>query len=60
MFMSSLQAFKEFFAYDNVQIIPLYNYEKDIEILRDEIHNKIELSKEELIGLIEKFYNNIL
>ena len=55
-----LEAFQDFFKYDNIQFVPQYNYEKDIEILRDEIHNKIELSKEELIALIEKFYENIL
>ena len=55
-----LEAFKEYFKYDKLQFIEQYNYEKDIEILRDEIDNKINLSKEELISLIEKFYKNIL
>lgn len=55
-----LTAFNVFFQYNNIQSVPQYSYEKDIEILRDDIHDKIDLSKEELIALIEKFYKNML
>lgn len=55
-----LEAFKEYFKYDNVASVNSYNYEKDVEILRDEIMNKINLTKKDLIPFIDKFYNNML
>lgn len=55
-----LEAFKEFFKYDNIQSTDQYNYEKNIEILRDEIIKIISLSKEQLISFIENFYKNML
>ncbi|XWV24947.1 4 epimerase [Tupanvirus deep ocean] len=55
-----LEAFKKYFKYDKVQTVQQYNYEKDVEILRDEITNKIILSEEELISFIDNFYKNML
>ena len=55
-----LDAFKEYFNYENVEIINQYSYEKNIEILRDEVRNIISLNKEELINLINNFYKNML
>lgn len=55
-----LEAFKDYFKYDKIQIVSQYNYEKDIEILREEITNKINLNKEQLLYLIETFYKNML
>lgn len=55
-----LEAFTNFFKFDNVQTIPLYNYEKNIEILRDEIINIKTLTKDDLIIFIKEFYNNML
>lgn len=55
-----LEAFQTYFKYDNVQRINQYSYEKDIEILRDEIIDKMELSKEQLISFIDNFYKNML
>ena len=55
-----LDAFKEYFKYDNIQSIQQYNYEKDVEILRDEVTNKIYLTKDELITFIDNFYKNML
>ncbi|AVL94853.1 UDP-glucose 4 epimerase [Moumouvirus australiensis] len=54
------EAFKEYFKYDKSETIGQYDYEKNIEILKDEIKNKIYLNKEELIPLIDKFYKNML
>jgi UDP-N-acetylglucosamine 4,6-dehydratase/5-epimerase len=55
-----LEAFKQFFKYDNVQMVPQYNYEKEIEILRDEITNKISLTKDQLMSFVEQYYKNML
>jgi UDP-N-acetylglucosamine 4,6-dehydratase len=55
-----LDAFKEYFKYDQVQQVDQYSYEKDIEILRDEIINKIYLTKKELVTFIDTFYKNML
>jgi len=55
-----LEAFKEYFKYDKVQIVPQYGYEKEIEILRDEITEKIKLDKEQLLSFIDNFYKNML
>lgn len=55
-----LQAFKSYFNYELENTVPQYSYEKDIEILRDEIINKQYLSREELIKLIDSFYKNML
>ncbi|XWV26194.1 UDP-glucose 4 epimerase [Tupanvirus soda lake] len=55
-----LEAFEEYFKYDKVELIQQYNYEKDVEILRDEITTKINLSKDDLIAFIDSFYKNML
>jgi FlaA1/EpsC-like NDP-sugar epimerase len=55
-----LDAFTEYFNYNNIELIEQYSYEKEIEILRDEITNKINLVKEDLIKFIDKFYKNML
>lgn len=54
------EAFKEYFGYDNSKDIDHYNFEKDIELLDEKITNKIDLGKEDLIKLIDSFYNNSL
>ena len=55
-----LNAFQEYFKYDNIQAIAQYSYEKDVEILRDEVTNKIYLTKDELVTFIDNFYKNML
>lgn len=54
------EAFGEYFQYEDFKSVEKYNYEKDIEILRDEITNKIKLSKTELISFIDNFYKHML
>lgn len=53
------ETFGEYFKYQSSQIIDQYDYEKEIEILRDEITKKIQLSKEQLITLIDNYYKNM-
>lgn len=55
-----LGAFIEYFDYRQVEQINQNDYEKEIEILKDEITNKISLSKEMLLELIDKYYKNML
>ena len=55
-----LEAFMEYFHHYDVQYTSQYDYEKEIEILKDEITNKIELSKEELTILIDTHYKNMI
>lgn len=53
-------AFKEYFKYEKYTPIPEYFYEKQIEILRDEVNTKIQLSKEGILSFIDKYYKNML
>ncbi len=55
-----LDAFIEYFKYDNVEPVKQNSYEKEIEILRDEVTNKILLSKDELMTFIDNFYKKML
>lgn len=55
-----LDVFSDFFVYNNIKSIEEHDYEKEIEILRDEITNKINVSKDEIQKLIKDFYNNML
>ena len=55
-----LEAFQEYFSYDKVEPIEQHSYEKEIEILRDEVTNKIVLSKEQVIAKLDLFYKNML
>jgi UDP-N-acetylglucosamine 4,6-dehydratase/5-epimerase len=54
-----LEAFKEYFKYDTIELVQPYNYEKEIEILRDEITNKIYLDQDQLVAFIDNFYKNM-
>ncbi|BCS83207.1 4 epimerase [Cotonvirus japonicus] len=55
-----LEAFMEYFKYNKLQSIDQYDYEKSIEILKDEITIKIQLSKQELVTFIDNYYKNML
>lgn len=55
-----LDAFMEYFKYYKVEYIAENSYEKQIEILRDEINNKIYLSHSEIINFINNYYQNML
>ncbi len=55
-----LETFCDYFDYHKIQQIGQYDYEKDVEILRDEISNKIILGKEEIRKFIDVFYKNML
>lgn len=50
-----LDAFCEYFKYDNVEIIPEYDFEKNVEVLNSDIKNKINLNKNEIIDIIHKY-----
>ena len=52
-------AFAEFFKYDKVEYIKQNDYEKEIEVLRDEIVNKIGLDKDGIMNLINLYYKNM-
>lgn len=53
-------AFMEYFKYNETKQIDWYDYEKEIEILKDEIKNKKKLDKNDLIKLIDDYYKNML
>lgn len=56
-----LDAFVTYFNYQKkIEYINQYDYEKNVEILRDEITNKINLSTDELIQFIDIFYKKML
>ena len=55
-----LGAFKNYFKYDQIQIVGAYEYEKKIEILRDEVTNIINLDLDQITKLIDEFYQNML
>lgn len=55
-----LDAFCEYFDYNDVEIIPEYNFEKNSETLNNDIKEKISLNKKQIIDLIDKNYNNTL
>lgn len=55
-----LDAFTEYFKYNKIELIKQYGYEKEIEILRDEITDKIHLTKNDLIVYIDNFYKCML
>ena len=54
-----LDAFCEYFNYDNICSIEKYGFEKQIEIIAEGYTKRIDLSKDELVELIEKFYKNM-
>lgn len=55
-----LEAFCEYFNYYNTIIIPQNEFEKSIEILKDDIQNKIYLEKKEIYQLIDKYFKNYI
>lgn len=55
-----LDAFCEYFNYQEVEIIPEYDFEKTTEFLNEDIKNKKILNKDEIIELINKCYNSTL
>jgi FlaA1/EpsC-like NDP-sugar epimerase len=54
-----LKCFTEYFNYHNIVEIPVHNYEKEIEILNEDVKNKIILNEEEIIKIIDTYYNNM-
>lgn len=55
-----LDAFCQYFNYYNVETIPEYDYEKNIEELKDDVRNKIILNKNQILEIIDKCYKNML
>lgn len=55
-----LLAFQKYFKYDKVCYIHQLSYEKEIEILRDEVTNRIDLSVDDIIPLVDDFYKSML
>jgi UDP-N-acetylglucosamine 4,6-dehydratase/5-epimerase len=55
-----LDAFREYFNHPDTTSFPQYSYEKDVEVLRDEVEVKIPLTKDELIEKIRIFHQNML
>lgn len=55
-----VKAFMKYFNYDKIKFIYEYDFEKNIEILQDDSKiKKIELTQDELLKIIDKYYKNI-
>lgn len=54
------EAFCEYFEYRNYKLIDKCDYEKTIEILKDDIENKVALSREDIIRMIDTHYTKNL
>ena len=55
-----LDAFCEYFNYNDIDVIPELEFEKNTETLSDDIKDKIVLDKNQIKDLIDKCYNNTL
>lgn len=51
-----LEAFQAYFQYEQLRSIPKYDFEKQIEILRDEIGQIITLDRDQLVKLIDEHF----
>ena len=54
-----LDAFCEYFSYNNIFVIEKYEFEKQIEIIKEGSTQRINLSQSELVNLIGNFYKNM-
>lgn len=55
-----LDAFREYFNHPDTASVPQYSYEKDVEVLRDEVEVKIPLTKDQLVEKIRDFHQHML